>query len=84
MSKRSRSCTITSLNKLFENQINEIYNNYDEDKLTLRYSLKEVAEKNLKKVVTLSEEIGEGIEDDDEFATHLDESMNIELNINHK
>ena len=84
MSERSRSCTIISINKFFENQINEIYNNYDEDKLTLLYSLKEVAEKNLKKVVTLSDEIGEGIEDDDEFATHLDESMNIELNINHK
>ena len=74
MSKRLRSCTITSINKLFENQINEIYN-YDADILTLL--LKEVAEKNLKKVVTLSEEVGEGIEDDDEFATHLDESMNI-------
>ena len=74
MPKRLRSCTITSINKLFENQINEIYN-YDADILTLL--LKEVAEKNLKKVVTLSEEVGEGIEDDDEFATHLDESMNI-------
>ena len=83
MSKRSRSCTITSLNKLFENQINEIYNNYDEDKLTLLCSL-EVVQKNLKKVVTLSDEIGEGIEDDEEFATHLDELMNIEVNINHK
>ena len=71
MSKRSRSCTITSTSKLFENQINEIYNNYDEDKLTLLYSLKDVVEKNLKKVVTLSQEIGEGIEDDDEIATHL-------------
>ena len=71
MSKRSRSCTITSTSKLFENQINEIYNNYDEDKLTLLYSLKDVVEKNLKKVVTLSKEIGEGIEDDDEIATHL-------------
>ena len=71
MSKRSRSCTITSTSKLFENQINEIYNNYDEDKLTLLYSLKDVVEKNLKKAVTLSKEIGEGIEDDDEIATHL-------------
>ena len=70
MSKRSRSCTTNSINKLFENQINEIYNNYDEDKLTLLYSLKEVVERNLKKIVTLSEEIGEGIEDDEEFATH--------------
>ena len=84
MSKRSRSCTITSISKFFENQINEIYYNYDEDKLTLLYSLKVVAEKNLKKVVILSEKIGEGIEDDDEFATHLDESMTIEVNINHK
>ena len=84
MSKRSRSCTITSINKPFENQINKIYNNYDQDKLTLFYSLKDVVEKNLKKVVTLSEEIGEGIEDQEEFATHLDESMNIEVNINHK
>ena len=84
MSKRSRSCTITSINKPFENQINKIYNNYDQDKLTLFYSLKDVVEKNLKKVVTLSEEIGEGIEDHEEFATHLDESMNIEVNINHK
>ena len=84
MSKRSRSCTITSINKPFENQINKIYNNYDQDKLTLFYSLKDVVEKNLKKVVTLSEEIGEGIEDHEEFATHLDESMNIEANINHK
>ena len=84
MSKRSRSCTITSINKPFENQINKIYNNYDQDKLTLLYSLKDVVEKNLKKVVTLSEEIGEGIEDHEEFATHLDESMNIEVNINHK
>ena len=49
MLKRSRSCTITSINKLFENQINEICNNYDEDKLTLPYSVKEVVEKNLKK-----------------------------------
>ena len=73
MSKRSRSCTITSINKPFENQINEICNNYDQDKLTLLYSLKEVVEKNLKKVVTLSEEIGEGIEGHEEFATHLDE-----------
>ena len=56
MSKRSRSC----INKLFEDQINEIYKNYDEDKLTLLYSLKEVVEKKLKKVVTLSKEIGEG------------------------
>ena len=46
MSKRSRSCTTNSINKLFENQINEIYNNYDEDKLTLLYSLKEVVERN--------------------------------------
>ena len=84
MSKRSRSCITNSINKLFENQINEIYNNYDEDKLTLLYSLKEVVERNLKKIVTLSEEIGEGIEDDEEFATHLDESMNIEVNVNHK
>ena len=84
MSKRSKSCTTNSINKLFENQINEIYNNYDEDKLTLLYSLKEVVERNLKKIVTLSEEIGEGIEDDEEFATHLDESMNIEVNVNHK
>ena len=84
MSKRSRSCTITSSNKLFENQINEIYNNYDEDKLTLLYSMKAVVEKNLKEVVILSEEIGEGIEEDEELATHLDESMNIEVNINHK
>ena len=52
--------------------------------MTLLYSLKEVVEKNLKKVVTLSEKIGEGIDDDEEFATHLDESMNIELKINHK
>ena len=73
MSKRSRSCTITSINKFFENQINEICNNYDQDKLTLLYSLKEVVEKNLKKVVTLSEEIGEGIEGHEEFATRLDE-----------
>ena len=51
-----RSC----INKLFEDQINEIYKNYDEDKLTLLYSLKEVVEKKLKKVVTLSKEIGEG------------------------
>ena len=84
MSKRSRSCTITSSNKLFENQINEIYNNYDEDKLTLLYSMKAVVEKNLKEVVILSEEIREGIEEDEELATHLDESMNIEVNINHK
>ena len=52
--------------------------------MTLLYSLKEVVERNLKKIVTLSEEIGEGIEDDEEFATHLDESMNIEVNVNHK
>ena len=52
--------------------------------MTLLYSLKEVVKKNLKKVVTLSEEIGEGIEDDDEFATHLDESINIGVNINHR
>ena len=84
MSKRSRSCTITSINKLFENQINEIYNNYDEDKLTLLYSMKLVVKKNLKKVVTLSEEIGERIEVDEELATHLGESMNIQVNINHK
>ena len=62
MLKRSRSCTITSINKLFENQINEIYNNYDEDKLTLLYSMKLIVKKNLKKVVTISEEIGERIE----------------------
>ena len=61
MSKRSTSCTINSINKLFEYHINEIYNNYDKDKLTLLYSLKEVPEKNLKKVVTLPKEIGEGI-----------------------
>ena len=84
MSKRSRSCTVTSINKLFENQINEIYNNYDEDKLTLLYSMKLIVKKNLKKVVTISEEIGERIEVDEELATHLDESMNIEVNINHK
>ena len=46
--------------------------------------MKEVVERNLKKIVTSSEEIGEGIEDDEEFATHLDESMNIEVNVNHK
>ena len=73
------SCTINGINKLFENQINEIHNYYDEDKLTLFYTLKEFVERNLKKVVTLSEEIGEGIEDDDEFAAELDESMNIEV-----
>ena len=56
-----RSCTITSINKLFKHQINEIYKNYDEDKLTLLSSLKEVVEKNLKKVITLSKEIGEEI-----------------------
>ena len=28
MSKRSRSCTITYINKLVENQIHEIYDNY--------------------------------------------------------
>ena len=61
MLKRSTSCTVNSINKLFEYQINEIYNNYDKDKLTLLYSLKEVPEKNLKKVVTLPKEIGEGI-----------------------
>ena len=61
MSKRSTSCTINSINKLFEYHINEIYNNYDKDKLTLLYSLKEVPEKNLKKVVTLPKAIGEGI-----------------------
>ena len=61
MSKRSTSCTINYINKLFEYHINEIYNNYDKDKLTLLYSLKEVPEKNLKKVVTLPKEIGEGI-----------------------
>ena len=61
MSKRSTSCTINSINKLFEYHINEIYNNYDKDKLTLLYSLKEVPEKNLKKVVTLPKEIGEAI-----------------------
>ena len=79
MSKRWISCTINGINKLFENQINEIHNYYDEDKLTLFYTLKEFVERNLKKVVTLSEEIGEGIEDDDEFAAELDESMNIEV-----
>ena len=65
MLKESRSCTITSINKIFKNQINEIYNNYDEDKLTLHNW------QNLKKVVFLSEEIREGIEDENEFATHL-------------
>ena len=65
MLKESRSCTITSINKPFKNQINEIYNNYDEDKLTLHNW------QNLKKVVFLSEEIREGIEDENEFATHL-------------
>ena len=79
MSKRWISCTINGINKLFENQINEIHNYYDEDKLTLFYTLKEFVERNLKKVVTLSEEIGEGIEDGDEFAAELDESMNIEV-----
>ena len=79
MSKRWISCTINGINKLFENQINEIHNYYDEDKLTLFYTLKEFVERNLKKVVTLSEEIGEGIEDDDESAAELDESMNIEV-----
>ena len=79
MSKRWISCTINGINKLFENQVNEIHNYYDEDKLTLFYTLKEFVERNLKKVVTLSEEIGEGIEDDDEFAAELDESMNIEV-----
>ena len=79
MSKRWISCTINGINKLFENQINEIHNYYGEDKLTLFYTLKEFVERNLKKVVTLSEEIGEGIEDDDEFAAELDESMNIEV-----
>ena len=79
MSKRWISCKINGINKLFENQINEIHNYYDEDKLTLFYTLKEFVERNLKKVVTLSEEIGEGIEDDDEFAAELDESMNIEV-----
>ena len=61
MLKRSTSCTVNSINKLFEYQINEIYKNYDKDKLTLLYSLKEVPEKNLKKAVTLPKEIGEGI-----------------------
>ena len=65
MLKESRSYTITSINKLVKNQINEIYNNYDEDKLTLHNW------QNLKKVVFLSEEIREGIEDENEFATHL-------------
>ena len=65
MLRESRSCTITSINKPFKNQINEIYNNYDEDKLTLHNW------QNLKKVVFLSEEIREGIEDENEFATHL-------------
>ena len=46
--------------------------------------MKAVVEKNLKEVVILSEEIREGIEEDEELATHLDESMNIEVNINHK
>ena len=59
------------LHKPFKNQINEIYNDNDEDKLTLHYSLKVVVEKNLKKVVFLSKEIREGIEDEKEFATHL-------------
>ena len=65
MLKESRSCTITSINKPFKNQINQIYNNYDEDKLTLHNW------QNLKKVFFLSEEIREGIEDENEFATHL-------------
>ena len=66
MLKESRSCTITSINKPFKNQINQIYNNYDEDKLTL------LNWQNLKKVFFfLSEEIREGIEDENEFATHL-------------
>ena len=51
--------------------------------MTLLYSSKETVEKNLKRVVTLSEEIGKGI-DDETFATHLDKSMNIEVKINHK
>ena len=46
--------------------------------------MKQVVKKNLKKVVTLSEEIGERIEVDEELATHLGESMNIQVNINHK
>ena len=46
--------------------------------------MKEVVEKNFKKVVTLSEEIGEGIEDEDEFAFHQDESVNIEISVNDK
>ena len=85
---RSRSCTINPTKKLSNildstNKLYEIYNNCDEDKLTLPYSSKEIVEKNLKRAVTLSEEIGKG-KDDEKFATHLDKSMNIEVKINHK
>ena len=56
-----------------------MYDNYDKEKLVTLITLEKVIQEKLDKVIKLSEEIGEEIEDDAEFQDDMEKSMETEV-----
>ena len=67
------------MNKLFKGEIKDIYDTYDNEKLTTLITLEKVIQEKLNKVVKLSEEIQEEIIDDAEFQSDLEKAMETEV-----
>ena len=78
---RNRNTHASVIKKLLSSNIEDIYSNYTEEKLTVLLSCKDTLIKKFEKVLELNDEISEVIVDDAELEQHTDEATDFEIKV---
>ena len=78
---RSRNIHANAIKKIISTNIEEVYKNYTQEKLTIFLSCKDTLIKKFEKLLEFNDEIAEIIEDDNELQQHTDETTEFEIKV---
>ena len=81
---RSKNGFVGYINGLINNEITDLCDNYENSKLTLRKSYKEILQEKSANFILLLEEIVDDIDDEDKHMEEFQKSMDFQLKIKHQ
>ena len=82
---RSKNGSVGYINGLINNEIKDLCENYEDSKLTLCKSYKEILEEKSASIILLWEEILDDIDDDDKHMEEFQKSnMDFQLKVKHQ
>ena len=81
---RSKNGSVGYINGLINNEIKDLCENYEDSKLTLCKSYKEILEEKSASIILLWEEILDDIDDDDKNKEEFQKIMDFQLKVKHQ